>query len=168
VHRVLDLLDLSDHAKTKVRRLSGGTRHRLGLAQALLGDPSLLVLDEPTVGMDPGQRMRFRALVSRQGESRTVVLSTHQTEDVSALCERVVVVHRGRVAFDGTPAGLAALAAGRVWMSAAVPATATLYWRTAHGRYRTLGERPAGGEPVEPGIEDGYLLLVGDPAQVQV
>jgi ABC-2 type transport system ATP-binding protein len=168
VRRVLDLVDLTDHAKTKVRKLSGGTRHRLGLAQALLGDPRLLVLDEPTVGMDPEQRMRFRALVSRLGESRTVLLSTHQTEDVSALCERVVVVHRGRVAFDGTPAELAALADGRVWLSAAAPAAATLYWRTADGRYRTLGERPAGAEAVQPGIEDGYLLLVGNAAEVPV
>jgi ABC-2 type transport system ATP-binding protein len=166
VRRVLDLVDLTDHAKTKVRKLSGGTRHRLGLAQALLGDPRLLVFDEPTVGMDPEQRMRFRALVSRLGETRTVVLSTHQTEDVSALCERVVVVHHGRVAFDGTPAGLAALAAGQVWLSVDAPAAATLYWRTASGQYRTLGERPAGGEPAEPSIEDGYLLLVGHPAEV--
>jgi ABC-2 type transport system ATP-binding protein len=167
VRRVLDLIDLTDRAKTKVRKLSGGMRHRLGLAQALLGDPALLILDEPTVGLDPEQRMRLRALVSRLGETRTVLLSTHQTEDVGALCGRVVVMHRGRVAFDGTPTGLAGVADGQVWLSTDPPAdAAVLYWRNAQGRYRSLGDRPPGGEPAVPGIEDGYLLLVGDPAAV--
>jgi len=160
VRRVLEEVGLSDRAKTKVRKLSGGMRQRLGLAQALLGEPDLLVLDEPTVGLDPEQRMLFRALISRLGETRTVLLSTHQTEDVSALCERVVVLSAGRSLFDGTPRELSALAAGKVWLSAE-PAPAGLYWRTAEGEYRTLGDRPAGGEPTRPSIEDGYLMLVG-------
>jgi ABC-2 type transport system ATP-binding protein len=138
-------------------------RQRLGLAQALIGDPDLLVLDEPTVGLDPEQRMYFRALVSRLGESRTVLLSTHQTEDVGALCERVVVMLGGRVAFDGTPGGLAGRAAGRVWLTPQAPSGAAVYWRNADGLYRVLGERPAGGETVPPTIEDGYLLLLGAP-----
>jgi ABC-2 type transport system ATP-binding protein len=149
-----------------VRKLSGGMRRRLALAQALLGDPKFVVLDEPTAGLDPEQRMRFRALVSRLGESRTVLLSTHQTEDVAALCERVVVLHRGRAVFDGTPAGLAAHAAGQVWLSVEPPSSARLYWRNPDGRYRTVGARPDGGEPAEPTIEDGYLLLVGQGAAV--
>jgi ABC-2 type transport system ATP-binding protein len=165
VRRVLDAVGLTDRAGTKVRKLSGGMRHRLALAQALLGDPRLLILDEPTVGLDPEQRIRFRALVSRLGESRTVLLSTHQTEDVSALCERVVVIHHGRAVFDGTPQRLATLADGRVWLSDTAP-PGGLYWRTAAGRYRTLGARPEGGEPGEPGIEDGYLSLVGDALEV--
>jgi len=165
VRRVLDEVGLADQARTKVRKLSGGMRHRLALAQALLGDPRLLILDEPTVGLDPEQRMRFRALVSRLGESHTVLLSTHQTEDVSALCERVVVIHHGRAVFDGAPPRLAALADGRVWLSDTAPAGG-LYWRTAAGRYRTLGAAPDGGEPAEPGIEDGYLSLVGDALEV--
>jgi ABC-type antimicrobial peptide transport system ATPase subunit len=85
-------------------------RRRLGLAQALLGDPELVVLDEPTVGLDPEQRLRFRDLVSRTGEDRTVVLSTHQVEDVAALCEHVVVVDRGRTLFAGSVPQLVATA----------------------------------------------------------
>lgn len=165
VRRVLATVDLEPQTRKKVGKLSGGMRQRLGLACALLNEPELLILDEPTVGLDPEQRMRFRALVSRLGESRTVLLSTHQTEDVAALCERVIVMHHGSRMFDGTPGGLAALATGRSWLSDQCP-TQGLFWRTADGRYRTLGERPPGGEAVMPGVEDGYLLLLGEPAEV--
>ena len=83
-----------DVAGRRIRALSGGMRRRVGVAQALLGDPELVILDEPTAGLDPEQRLRFRDLVSRIGEGRTVLLSTHQTEDVAALCPRVVVRRR--------------------------------------------------------------------------
>ncbi|MEV4455651.1 ATP-binding cassette domain-containing protein [Microbispora sp. NPDC049633] len=161
VTRVLDEVGLGDRARTKTRKLSGGMRQRLALAQALLGGPDLLVLDEPTVGLDPEQRLRLRALVSRLGESRTVLLSTHQTEDVAALCERVVVMHGGRILFDGAPVGLAAVATGRVGLTGERPGPGVLFWRTADGRYRTIGEAPVGAAPAEPTVEDGYLLLVG-------
>ncbi|MEH1168462.1 ATP-binding cassette domain-containing protein [Micromonospora sp. CPCC 205539] len=164
VRRVLEEVQLSDRAGTKIRKLSGGMRQRVALAQALLGNPDLLILDEPTVGLDPEQRMSFRALISRLGESRTVLLSTHQTEDVGALCERVVVMRGGRAVFDGTPLALAGLAVDRVWLSAQPPSGSRAYWRTADGRYRTLGERPDGGEATVPSIEDGYLTLLGPVA----
>nr|WP_205304626.1 ATP-binding cassette domain-containing protein [Nonomuraea montanisoli] len=165
VRRVLEEVELTDRARAKVRTLSGGMRQRLALAQALLADPELLVLDEPTVGLDPEQRMRFRALVSRLGEDRTVLLSTHQTEDVAALCDHVVVMAGGGVVFDGTPRGLAEVAAGKVWICDEPPAGAVLRWRTAEGRHRVVGERPAGAVPAEPAIEDGYLLLLGARAK---
>jgi ABC-2 type transport system ATP-binding protein len=165
VRRVLAEVGLTDRATTKVRKLSGGMRQRLALAQALLADPQLLVLDEPTVGLDPEQRMRFWALLSRLGETRTVLLSTHQTEDLAAMCERVVVMLAGTVRFDGTPAALAATAAGQVWLADQPPAEARLCWRTATGRYRVLGEPPPGAELAKPGVEDGYLLLTGDRAE---
>jgi ABC-2 type transport system ATP-binding protein len=163
VRRVLAEVGLSDRAKTKVRKLSGGMRQRLALSQALLGSPDLLILDEPTVGLDPEQRMRFRSLVSGLGESRTVLLSTHQTEDVAALCERVVVLSHGRVVFDGTPGELAGTANGQIWLSVARPEEG-LFWRTADGRFRVLGKRPQGAEPVNPTVEDGYLLHLGELA----
>ena len=112
VRRVVDLVGLTDVADRKIRALSGGMRRRVGVAQALLGDPELVVLDEPTAGLDPEQRLRFRDLVSRIGEGRTVILSTHQTEDVAALCPHVVVLDAGRTVFDGTPAGLTSTAEG--------------------------------------------------------
>src|ERR1044071_2391156 len=99
VRRVIELAGLASVSAKRIRALSGGMRRRVGLAQALLGDPDLLVLDEPTVGLDPEQRLRFRELVSVVAEHRTVVVSTHQTEDVAALCARVVVLHGGQVRF---------------------------------------------------------------------
>jgi ABC-2 type transport system ATP-binding protein len=168
VRRVLDAVDLGDRAMTKIRKLSGGMRRRLALAQALLADPQLLILDEPTTGLDPGQRLRFRDLVSRLGEDRTVLLSTHQTEDVAALCERVIVMNRGRVLFDGPPRGLAEIARGSVWLAEQRPAGGGVTWRNADGRYRTIGDPPAGAELADPTIEDGYLLLVGDAALADV
>ncbi|MFC4066037.1 ABC transporter ATP-binding protein [Actinoplanes subglobosus] len=162
VRRVLEEVELADRAKTKVRRLSGGMRQRLGLAQALLGDPELVILDEPTVGLDPEQRMLFRALISRLGERRTVLLSTHQTEDVGALCERVMVMSGGRVVFEGNPRELAAVAEGQVWLSEQPPEDNAAYWRNADGLYRTIGRQPDGAEAARPSIEDGYLLLLGN------
>ncbi|MFI0418981.1 ABC transporter ATP-binding protein [Spongiactinospora sp. 9N601] len=166
VWRVLADVGLTDRAKTKTRKLSGGMRQRLALAQALLGEPQLLVLDEPTVGLDPEQRMQFRALISRLGESRTVLISTHQTEDVAAMCERVVVINNGRALFTGSPLELAAHAAGQVWLGESAPPAERLFWRTANGKYRFLGAHVPGAEPAEPSVEDGYLLLLGQVEQV--
>jgi ABC-2 type transport system ATP-binding protein len=161
VQRVLELVGLGDEAGRKVRELSGGMRRRVGLAQALLGDPALLVLDEPTAGLDPEQRLRFRELVSGIARDRTVVLSTHQTDDVAALCASVVVLDGGSVRFHGTPEQLLALADGRVWSSGERDAGARLSWRTGTGATRNIGDPPAGADLVAPTLEDAYLLLLG-------
>lgn len=164
VRRVIEAVDLTPVSGKRIRALSGGMRRRVALAAALLGDPSLLVLDEPTAGLDPEQRLRFRELVSVAGEGRAVVLSTHQTEDVAALCRDVVVLHEGRVLFQGSPVDLAQHAAGRVWFASERDPRARLAWRLGDGRHRNLGDAPAGVETVDPTLEDGYLLLVGSRA----
>ena len=164
VRRVLELTGLSDRSTTKIRKLSGGMRRRLALSQALLGSPAFIILDEPTSGLDPEQRFRFRELVSVLAEDRIVLLSTHQTEDVAAICDRVIVLDAGVVRFDGDPAGLSAVAAGRVWVSTDRPVGARIAWRTATGEYRALGDPPEDARLIEPSIEDGYLLLVGAAA----
>ena len=163
VDRVLELVDLTAQAYTRVKTLSGGMRRRLGLATAFLGKPELLVLDEPAVGLDPHQRLRFRELVSND-PTRTVLLSTHQTEDVAALCREVVVVNEGRVLFRGSPADLAASARGRVWRSDTREAGAELAWVAGDGTTRQIGDPPAGADLVEPTVEDAYLVLVGAKA----
>jgi ABC-2 type transport system ATP-binding protein len=165
VRRVIDLVGLTDVATKRVSSLSGGQRRRVVLAQAMLGRPDLLVLDEPTAGLDPAQRGRLRDVLGRAGESATVVISTHQTEDVAALCERVVVLDTGRVLFDGTVSDLVARAAGRVWMAAERHPSAQHAWRTGTGRIRNVGDPPPEAELIEPALEDAYLLLVGDAAR---
>ncbi len=161
VRRVLELVGLADVSGKKVRALSGGMRRRLGLAQALLGDPELLVLDEPTAGLDPEQRMNFRDLMSRAGEDRAVVLSTHQTEDVAALCSHVVVVDAGRTLFTGSVPELLRLAAGRVWVDDVRDSTALAGWRLGNGLFHHVGDPPAGATLVDATLEDAYLLLLG-------
>lgn len=164
VRRVLGIVGLEGVSDRKIKALSGGMRRRVALAQALLGDPDLLVLDEPTAGLDPEQRLRFREIVSERASDRTVILSTHQTEDVAALCQRIVVMLDGLVLFEGTPRELTDVAEGRVWLAAERAVSARLSWRTADGAHRNIGEAPSGAELVTPTLEDGYLLLVGDRA----
>ncbi|MGX5188853.1 ABC transporter ATP-binding protein [Streptomyces avermitilis] len=167
VRRVLDAVDLSDVRGKRIKRLSGGMRQRVALAAALVGDPGFLVLDEPTVGLDPEQRMRFRELIAQAGEGRTVLLSTHQTEDVAMLCHQVIVMARGRVRFEGTPAELTARAAGHVWSSTERDPGARAGWRTGTGSFRNVGDPPEGARLLDPTLEDGYLLaLDGEPAEV--
>jgi ABC-2 type transport system ATP-binding protein len=168
VRRVLELVDLTDVASRKVRALSGGMRRRLGLAQALLRQPDLVVLDEPTAGLDPEQRLRFRDLVSRVGEDRTVVLSTHQTEDVAALCGHVVVVDRGRALFAGTVPQLVASAEGSVWRDDRRDPAALVAWRLGTGEFHHIGPAPSGATLLPPTLEDAYLLLLGDRARTAV
>jgi ABC-2 type transport system ATP-binding protein len=134
-------------------------RRRLGIAQSLLGAPDLLLLDEPTAGLDPEQRLRFRELLGSSMTGATVLLSTHQTDDVAALCQQVVVLLGGKIRFHGKPAELAALAEGRVWVADDRDPTAGLAWVTSEGRWRHVGDPPAGAELVSTTVEDGYLQL---------
>jgi ABC-2 type transport system ATP-binding protein len=164
VRRVLLQVGLEDVMHKKIKALSGGMRRRVIVAQALLGAPELLVLDEPASGLDPEQRLRFREVVSAVAERHTVLLSTHQTDDVAALCQRVVVIDRGRVLYDGTPATMVEHARGRVWLAAEADARAQLSWRTGTGQHRLIGDPPPGAELAEPALEDAYLLLIGRSA----
>ncbi len=161
VRRVLEDVGLADRAAKRLRTLSGGQRRRVGLAQALLGSPELLVLDEPTTGLDPEQRVSLRQVLAERGRAATVVIATHHTEDVAALCERVIVLDNGSVSFQGSVPALVREAHGRVWLGDAPDPRAQVSWRTATGRYRNLGDAPPDAELVEPTLEDAYLLLRG-------
>ncbi|WP_369228144.1 ABC transporter ATP-binding protein [Streptomyces sp. R39] len=109
VERAVARVGLADRADAKVRTLSGGMVRRLGVAQAIVNEPDLLLLDEPTAGLDPEQRVEFRELLRELGASATVVVSTHLVEDVAAACTEVTLLDAGRVAYRGTPGALAAL-----------------------------------------------------------
>jgi ABC-2 type transport system ATP-binding protein len=160
VARVLAAVDLEGRARTRIRALSGGMRQRLGIAQALLGEPELLILDEPTAGLDPEQRLRFRELLSGLPGDPVIVLSTHQADDIAAICPKVIVLLQGRVQFVGAPVELAAAAAARVWAADERDPRAHLSWRGTDGRWRHVGDEPPGSaEFVTPTVEDGYLVL---------
>ena len=162
VRRVLDLVGLSDLGSKRIRAMSGGQRRRVSLAQALLGSPPVLILDEPTTGVDPEQRVTLRTVLAELARTSVVVLSTHQTEDVAALCERVIVLDRGRVRYDGPVIDLTGQAAGRVWLADEPDPAAKVSWRTGTGRYRNVGTRVRDDvEHAEPSLEDAYLLLRG-------
>ena len=103
VATAIERVDLGDKARAKLRTLSGGMLRRVGIAQAIVNDPELLLLDEPTAGLDPEQRVTFRELLRDMGQRATVVVSTHLVEDVGAACSKVALMDRGKIVFLGTP-----------------------------------------------------------------
>src|SRR5207247_4441795 len=112
VAAAIEHVGLGDRARAKLRTLSGGMLRRAGVAQAIVNEPELLLLDEPTAGLDPEQRVAFRALLRDLGQRATVVVSTHLVEDVGAACTQVALMDRGKLVFHGTPADLAARGEG--------------------------------------------------------
>lgn len=104
--RVIAATNLQEKRHARIRTLSGGQKQRVGIAQALLGDPQLMILDEPTVGLDPAERVAFRNLFSKNAADKLVILSTHIIEDVQSVCNRLLVLDRAVVLYDGTPEGL--------------------------------------------------------------
>jgi ABC-type multidrug transport system ATPase subunit len=108
VQRAIERVGLADRADDKMKTLSGGMLRRAGIAQAIVNDPEVLLLDEPTVGLDPAQRLDFRTLLRGLGEHATVLVSTHLVEDVAAVCSHVVLMESGKLVFEGTPADVAA------------------------------------------------------------
>ncbi|HEV3067415.1 MAG TPA: ATP-binding cassette domain-containing protein, partial [Streptosporangiaceae bacterium] len=112
VAAAIERVDLGGQAKAKLRALSGGMLRRAGIAQAIVNEPGLLLLDEPTAGLDPEQRVAFRSLLRDLGQRATVVVSTHLVEDIGAACTQVALMDRGRIVFHGTPEDLTARGVG--------------------------------------------------------
>jgi ABC-type multidrug transport system ATPase subunit len=169
VGELLDIVSLAGDADRKLKTYSGGMRRRIGIAQALLADPRLLIVDEPTAGLDPVERIRFRTLLAQLGQlagERTVLLSTHIVDDVAQTCHEVAVLAQGRMMFRGTVDELTAHASGRVWtVVTAGPAPSggivvSALPQPGGIRYRIIVETPPpGAEPATPTLEDGYLTL---------
>ena len=176
VERLLKEVGLGGRAGDKIGSFSGGMRQRVAVARTLLRLPPIIIVDEPTVGLDPRERIRFRNLLSRLAEGRVVLFSTHVVEDVAVSCERVLVLARGRVMFDGRPDQLASHAEGSVWEvrlvqgeDAALAEGARIVDQVPEGdrvvRSRVLSRscpHPAATQ-VPASLEDGYFVLTGDP-----
>jgi ABC-2 type transport system ATP-binding protein len=167
IGELLEVVALTSDADRRLGGFSGGMRQRVGIAQALLADPQLLIVDEPTAGLDPEERIRFRTLLSQFAGLRTVLLSTHIVDDIAQTCREVAVLATGRLIFRGTVDELTHRAQGQVWSVVThgpPPADGTVVSALPHEggmRYRvvaTAAPRPQA-HPVEPTLEDGYLAL---------
>jgi len=174
VAEVLDEVGLAKVARRKVKQLSGGMVRRLGVAQALVHEPKVLIVDEPTVGLDPEERLRFRRLMAELARDRAIVLSTHIVADLGAACSDLALLDRGRVVFRGSPSELVGLAEGKV-IEVAVRETAEaelterleVVARSAANGYVTLrgvvkdGSAPADARAVDDiSLEEAYLAFM--------
>lgn len=170
---LLERVNLSFAAKRKVKSYSGGMRQRLGIAQAIAGNPRLVIVDEPTAGLDPEERLRFYHLLAELAEHRIVLLSTHIVEDVAVLCPQFAVIRAGKLVARTTPRAARAAIEGTIFEGTASPAELPELRATravtqailVEGRHRVrvyepAGEAPAGFERVAPTLEDAYLVLM--------
>lgn len=178
IGRLLEEVNLQDQAGKKVKAYSGGMKRRLGIAQALLGSPQVLIVDEPTAGLDPEERVRFRNLLTRFSLGRIVLLSTHIVGDIESNCRQIAVLDRGRVKMSGDLAELRDFGQGQVWegivgedqFARLDPMSVVSTRRTEQGLLcRVIGDAPPAGSDavqVRPTLEDGYLALLrsGDKA----
>jgi ABC-2 type transport system ATP-binding protein len=175
---LLDRVNLSFAAKRAVKSYSGGMRQRLGIAQAIAGDPKLVIVDEPTAGLDPEERLRFYHLLAELAQDRTVILSTHIVEDVAVLCPEFAVIRSGRLVARTTPRAAREAIQGAIYEGTISPADlpalrkerAVTQALLVEGRNRVRiyapdRDAPAGFEPVQPSLEDAYLVLMRPQAQ---
>jgi ABC-2 type transport system ATP-binding protein len=169
VEALLRQTNLWEVRSQKLGGYSGGMKQRFGVAVALLGNPRLLIVDEPTAGLDPAERVRFLNLLSELGENSAVILSTHIVEDVSELCTRMAIIDRGEILLEAEPFGAMEGMRGRIWRSVveksalaeverehAVISTKLLAGRTVVHVYADAAPGP-GFEPAEPDLEDVYF-----------
>ena len=178
IPELLRQVGLADAGRKKLRAYSGGMRQRLGIAQAMLNDPQILILDEPTAGLDPRERVRFRNLIADYAKGRTVLLSTHIVSDVEAIADEILLMKGGRIVEQGTVPQLADTARGKVWTlrtDAAAAAKLEAVYNVANLRHEGEGVElrlvtahpPAGAAAAEPTLEDVYLWYFADEEGIQ-
>ena len=173
VEAMLNKVNLWEHRKKALASFSGGMRQRFGIGQALIGNPQLLIVDEPTAGLDPGERNRFYNLLAEVGESVIVILSTHIVEDVLELCSKMAIIHKGRVLYEGGPDAAVDALEGRIFSrkiaKADLPRFETEYKVISN---KMLAGRPlihvyseeqldAEFAPVRPSLEDVFFAKIG-------
>lgn len=173
VEAMLEKVNLFEHRKKALTSYSGGMRQRFGIAQALLGNPKLLIVDEPTAGLDPGERNRFYNLLAEVGESVIVILSTHIVEDVLELCSKMAIIHKGKVLYEGAPDAAVESLAGKIYSRRIPKAELKEYEQ----QYRVISNKLVAGQPLihiyseeapgegfvpaQPGLEDVFFAKIG-------
>lgn len=172
VPEMLEKVNLLEKRKTKVRSMSGGMKRRLGIAQAIIHDPKVIIVDEPTAGLDPEERVRFRNLLCEIAKDRIVLLSTHIVGDIEATCENIAVLNKGQICFRGKVADLLSLVEGKVY-SAEI---AAVELEKVKQKYMVTGILTTGStanvkiisdsqpfsqaKQVQPDVEDAYMYLM--------
>ena len=168
IDELIELVRLSDKQHHKLKTFSGGMKRRIGIAQALLGNPRLLIVDEPSAGLDPEERVRLRNLLAEMSSRCIVILSTHVIEDISHSCNDLAIINQGSVLYRGAPAELIQQARGKVWnilthgeYPEGLSVVSTIQLQSGV-QYRVLGT-PAThyqATPLEPSLEDGYMWMM--------
>lgn len=174
---LLDAVGLAQHQRHRIKTFSGGMKQRLGIAQAMLNEPRILILDEPTAGLDPKERVRFRNLISAFAQDRIVLLSTHIVSDVEYVAEKIILLRAGELLHFGSPREITRELEGRVW-SCTVPAEQAQRYAAAYNtsnlRNTDRGQTvlrlitdtpPANAQPEEPNLEDLYLYYFKEESQ---
>ncbi|WP_373552199.1 ABC transporter ATP-binding protein [Haliscomenobacter sp.] len=172
VQTLLNRVNLWDHRKKAVSSYSGGMRQRFGIAQALIGDPKLIIVDEPTAGLDPGERNRFYNLLSEIGENVIVILSTHIVEDVRELCSNMAIINGGEVKYAGIPDAALGELGGKIWEKIILKAELNDYEKN----FQVISSKLVAGKPIihifseddpgegfqpaEPGLEDVFFSKI--------
>ena len=176
---MLEKVNLGGQHRTKVKAMSGGMKRRLGIAQAIIHDPKVIVVDEPTAGLDPEERVRFRNLLCEIAKDRIVILSTHIVGDIEATCENIAVLNHGEILFHGTVSQLLEAVKGKVYTmevsAMELPKIQEEYLVTgilANGSVATIklisqGLPMKGASPAEPDVEDAYMYLMNRASAVQ-
>lgn len=166
--RVLEIVNLSDAVDKKVGAFSGGMLRRLGIAQALLGDPEIMIFDEPTAGLDPEERLRFKNIISRLSKEKTIIISTHIVEDIEAVCDKIIVMNDGNIIKSGSCSEIEQCAKDKVYF-APVNDAAKLSEKAVIQKYferggqqlmRVLSNESLDYEKGVAAIEDGYICLL--------
>ena len=163
VDAMLQRVNLFQHRRKSIISFSGGMKQRFGIAQALLGNPKLLIVDEPTAGLDPGERNRFYNLLAEVGENVIVILSTHIVQDVKELCTQMAIIHQGQLLYAGPPDAAESQLAGRVWRKSISKQELENY----HQRYQVISSKLVAGRPLihvlsESNPHDGFLSVEPD------
>lgn len=165
VLKSLESVNLEEKKNSKVKALSGGMKRRAGIAQALLGNPSLILLDEPTTGLDVEERLRFKNIINNISKEKTIILSTHIIEDVEALCDKIVVVRKGKILADADRKSIAENAEGKVYefefdKQPSGLEIGKIYERENKRYVKVFSSTKLDAEPIEPTVEDGYLCYI--------
>lgn len=177
IFSLLEKVNLSAHRKKEVHTFSGGMRQRFGVAQALLGNPRIIIVDEPTAGLDPEERNRFNSLLSEIGEDRIVILSTHLVEDVRNLCSKMAIMNEGKVLLQGNPKDLIQSLEGKIWRKQIQKEELSFYsndysvissqFTAGKMNIHLLSEhQPLNFQQVNPSLEDVYFTALNQKSLV--